>query len=202
MRPKLTYANVMATIAVFIALGGASYAATQLPKNSVGTGQLKNGAVTKRKISKKTVSSLRGATGPKGQMGPQGPMGPMGPGATAFEAEVPSDGGDHVLKNIDGVLLESLCVGSTAALDLKSENNSSTLDASGTANVTGFGVRGVDKAGTNQIGYVATGSPPLEVDLDLIVRNSEVSRSFFRIDAHVSNVDCRVWAMVTPSTSD
>jgi hypothetical protein len=28
---KLTYANVMATIAVFIALGGASYAATGLP---------------------------------------------------------------------------------------------------------------------------------------------------------------------------
>jgi hypothetical protein len=34
MRPKLTYANVMATIAVFIALGGASYASLKLPKNS------------------------------------------------------------------------------------------------------------------------------------------------------------------------
>ena len=46
LRPKLTYANVMATIAVFIALGGASYAATQLPKNSVGSKQLKKNAVT------------------------------------------------------------------------------------------------------------------------------------------------------------
>lgn len=36
IRGKLTYANVMATIAVFIALGGASYAAIKLPKNSVG----------------------------------------------------------------------------------------------------------------------------------------------------------------------
>lgn len=42
--PKLNYANVIATIALFIALGGAAVAAT-LPKNSVGTQQLKRGAV-------------------------------------------------------------------------------------------------------------------------------------------------------------
>jgi hypothetical protein len=33
--PRLTYANVVATVALFIALGGVGYAATQLPKNSV-----------------------------------------------------------------------------------------------------------------------------------------------------------------------
>jgi hypothetical protein len=47
---RLTYANVMATIALFVALGGASYAATQLPKNSVGTKQLKKEAVTGAKV--------------------------------------------------------------------------------------------------------------------------------------------------------
>ena len=31
---KLSYANVMATVAVFLALGGGAYAATQLKKNS------------------------------------------------------------------------------------------------------------------------------------------------------------------------
>lgn len=50
MRPKLNYANVMATIAVFIALGGASYAALKLPKNSVGTKQIKKNAVTGQKV--------------------------------------------------------------------------------------------------------------------------------------------------------
>lgn len=44
-RPKLNYANVIATIALFVALGGAAVAAS-LPKNSVGTQQLKRGAVT------------------------------------------------------------------------------------------------------------------------------------------------------------
>jgi hypothetical protein len=79
MRPKLTYANVMATIAVFIALGGASYAATQLPKNSVGTKQLKNGAVTKQKIANAAQKAFAGKQGLPGAPGPKGDAGPVGP---------------------------------------------------------------------------------------------------------------------------
>lgn len=76
---RLTYANVMATVAVFIALGGVGYAAIKLPKNSVGTKQLKKGAVTPAKISPATAMALRGAQGPAGSPGPQGPAGPAGP---------------------------------------------------------------------------------------------------------------------------
>lgn len=46
MRDKLTYANVMATFAVFIALGGTSYAAIALSRNSVRTQHIAPGAVT------------------------------------------------------------------------------------------------------------------------------------------------------------
>lgn len=63
LRGNLTYANVMATIAVFIALGGASYAAIKLPKNSVGTRQIKAGAVTGAKIKKGAVSAANLAPG-------------------------------------------------------------------------------------------------------------------------------------------
>lgn len=56
IRARLTYANVIATVALFIALGGSAYAATQLPRNSVGTAQLKNGAVTGRKVAKNTLT--------------------------------------------------------------------------------------------------------------------------------------------------
>lgn len=59
MRPKLSYANVMATIAVFIALSGASYAAFKLPKNSVGPKQLKKNAVTTAKIKNKAVTGAK-----------------------------------------------------------------------------------------------------------------------------------------------
>ena len=55
-RPKLNYANVIATLALFVALGGAAVAAG-LPKNSVGSKQLKSGAVTKRTLHQKAVSA-------------------------------------------------------------------------------------------------------------------------------------------------
>jgi hypothetical protein len=59
MRTRLTYANVMATIAVFIALGGASYAAFKLPKNSVGSRQLRKNSVTMAKIKKNAVNGTK-----------------------------------------------------------------------------------------------------------------------------------------------
>jgi len=71
-RPKLTFANVMVVILAFIVLGGGAYAASYLPRNSVGTKQIKNGAVTKRKISKGARRALRGATGPRGPQGEPG----------------------------------------------------------------------------------------------------------------------------------
>ncbi len=51
VRPRLTYANVVATVALFLALGGASYAALSLPRNSVGTPQFRNGSVTLPKLA-------------------------------------------------------------------------------------------------------------------------------------------------------
>jgi hypothetical protein len=54
---RLTYANVVATVALFIALGGGAYAAYRLPANSVGTKQIKNGAVTAKKIARGAVTA-------------------------------------------------------------------------------------------------------------------------------------------------
>lgn len=54
-RPRLTYANVVSTMCLFILLGGGAWAATQLPKNSVGTQQLKTDAVTSAKIDDGTI---------------------------------------------------------------------------------------------------------------------------------------------------
>jgi hypothetical protein len=54
--PRLTYANVIASLALFIALGGAAVAAG-LPKNSVGPNQIKKGAVTPKALRKGAVTS-------------------------------------------------------------------------------------------------------------------------------------------------
>jgi hypothetical protein len=78
IRRRVTYANVMATVAVFIALGGASYAATHLPKKSVGSAQLKSGAVTPSKLSAAAKQALRGEIGPIGPQGERGNDGASG----------------------------------------------------------------------------------------------------------------------------
>ncbi len=59
LRPRLSYSNVMATVAVFIALGGSTYAATQLKKNSVGPKQLKKNSITTAKIKNQAVTAAK-----------------------------------------------------------------------------------------------------------------------------------------------
>jgi hypothetical protein len=59
---KLNYSNVIASLALFVALGGVAVAAG-LAKNSVGTKQLKKNAVTAAKIKKGTVNSAKIAHG-------------------------------------------------------------------------------------------------------------------------------------------
>jgi hypothetical protein len=60
IRKRLTYANVMSSIAVFLVLGGATaLAASQLGKNSVGSKQLKKNAVTTAKLKDNAVSSAK-----------------------------------------------------------------------------------------------------------------------------------------------
>lgn len=80
--PRLTYANVIASLALFIALGGAAVAAG-LPKNSVGPQQIKKGGVTAKALRKKAVTS--GKIAPKavtaGKLGPNAVLpGNLGPG--------------------------------------------------------------------------------------------------------------------------
>ena len=79
---RLSYANVTATLALFIALGGTGYAAITLPRNSVGSNQIRPGAVSSSELKNRGVrlsdlaistrSALRGATGPAGVTGPAG----------------------------------------------------------------------------------------------------------------------------------
>jgi hypothetical protein len=50
-------ATMIASVALFVALGGTSYAAFSLPKNSVGSKQLKNNAVTTGKLKNNAVTT-------------------------------------------------------------------------------------------------------------------------------------------------
>jgi len=56
-RSKLTYANVVATLALFVALGGSSYAAIALSNNSVKSRHIGKGQVKRSDIGRNAVSS-------------------------------------------------------------------------------------------------------------------------------------------------
>jgi hypothetical protein len=86
--------NAVAYAALFLALGGTSYAAVRLPAGSVGTKELHSGAVTKTKLHRGAVTSavvqdhtLKAAdfargqltAGPRGDAGPKGDKGDPGP---------------------------------------------------------------------------------------------------------------------------
>jgi hypothetical protein len=104
IRDQATYANVVASVALFVAIGGTSYAAITLPRNSVGAQQIKpravgsselqpgsvgsrtvkNGSLNTRDLSRATRNALAGA---------QGPPGAPGAPAVAMRAAFNSGGG-------------------------------------------------------------------------------------------------------------
>ncbi|MEA2387487.1 MAG: hypothetical protein QOG41_260 [Thermoleophilaceae bacterium] len=77
IRRRLTFANVMSTIAVFIALGGTGYAVTSLPKDSVGAKQIRTGAVRSKEVKDRSLETRDFAPG-------QFPGGRPPPGARAW----------------------------------------------------------------------------------------------------------------------
>ena len=81
-RSCLSYANVMATIAVFIAMSGGAYALT-VPRNSVSTKQVKDYSLLRKDFKRGQLQP--GAQGPQGAQGRAGRPGPAGPaGLNAF----------------------------------------------------------------------------------------------------------------------
>jgi hypothetical protein len=93
---KHVRSHFIAYMALFFALGGTSFAAVNaLPKNSVGSPQIKNGSIQKVDISRRTVSTLRGLRGLRGPAGTQGPAGTVGPAGTQGPAGPAGAQGDQ-----------------------------------------------------------------------------------------------------------
>ena len=93
---KLTYANVISTLCLFLLLGGgAAFAATKLGKNTVGTRQLKNGAVTAAKVKSGSLLASNFAAG-------QLPAGPQGVKGETGKEGVPGEHGQQGKQGQEG----------------------------------------------------------------------------------------------------
>jgi hypothetical protein len=115
MRNKLpSPALIIAIAALVVALGGTSYAALKLGKNTVGTKQLKKNAVRSKKVADGTLlardfkagqlpAAKGGAPGPAGPQGPQGVPGePGAPGVPGPKGD-PGAKGDTGAKGAQGI---------------------------------------------------------------------------------------------------
>jgi hypothetical protein len=113
-RDRLTFANVTSMCALFVALSGIAYAGINLPRNSVGSKQIKRNAVKGPKVKPGSLRASdfragdlpegeRGPAGPQGVPGQQGLQGPAGPAGSADAfARVGSDAGRTIQPNVDG----------------------------------------------------------------------------------------------------
>jgi hypothetical protein len=94
IRSRTSFANAVSMVALFVALGGTSYAAAKLPKNSVGSAQIKTNGVGTSDVKN---GSLRGIDFRPGEL-PAGPQGLQGPQGLKGEPGVNGkDGKDGVL---------------------------------------------------------------------------------------------------------
>ena len=92
----------IALLALFVALGGTSYAAAKLPRGSVGNPQLRKSAVTSAKVkdgSLRTRDFRDGVLTP-GEVGPAGPQGPPG---SAGPAGRPGEQGPQGVQGVQGL---------------------------------------------------------------------------------------------------
>jgi hypothetical protein len=136
MRHKPSPALVVSLLALIVAMGGTSYAAIKLPKNSVGAAQLKKNAVTSAKVKNGSLlkSDFKSGQLPAGPQGLQGPAGPAGaPGKNGANAATSVTFADSA--------------GKTVADGANSADSTDTVACAAGAKATGGGVIVTDTDG-------------------------------------------------------
>jgi hypothetical protein len=108
-RARLTYANVMATIALFVALGGSSYAAIKVTGKNVKDNSLTTADIKNKSLLRK---DFKGGQLPAGAQGAPGKAGAQGrPGEDGFDGLDGANGADGA----DGSALAYAVVNPSAA---------------------------------------------------------------------------------------
>lgn len=109
---KLLREQTLGALALFVALSGTAYAATALPRNSVGPAQLKTGAVRSLDVGDRSLLRRDFKRGqlPAGPRGPRGPAGSEGsPGPAALALRTPIFGGARELGSLGGLSFVATC---------------------------------------------------------------------------------------------
>jgi len=222
---RLTYSNVTATLALFVALGGGAYAATSFVRGDgvIHACAARNGSLTlvqpgTRCRKGKTAiawnqagaqgpSGRQGGPGPRGEQGSKGepgapgvngPPGPQGPGAKSFNVHEPNKF-NGVLATQGGVEVHGVCEESPGPmyLDLAADEFAGTVFVSGEKAVE-TALTSVQEAGTNARAIVEASE---KGNLDVIATTTGVWSRFDIGGYHgAPGEGCNFWGLVTPGT--
>jgi hypothetical protein len=223
-------AMVVATVALFIALGGGAYAAVGNPfvgNRATIEGCVKNGVLDVVKAGKhcprgstplpfnevgpqgnQGLQGIQGPQGPQGSQGSagpkgdQGPPGPQGPGATSFFTTVAQGAGRTTLATLaNGVTLTGTCTSlPTVTLDVVTTASSHLLQLSGIGVSDGTLVPESSFDADTDVTVNAAGSASLQV-LARAVDFSLSGGKFESIEAHGQHANpCSFWGMIVPSS--
>src|SRR5947209_3913172 len=146
--------NVIAYLALFVALGGTSLAAANLPKHSVGTKQLKNRAVTNKKLADGAVTGSKVAD--NSLTGGQINAGTLGTVSSASHASNADQLGGKP-PSVFQTRIGGVCAANNAIQSINSDGTVS-CEPTGTGTITGV------TAGTGLIGGGSSGNVTLGAD--------------------------------------
>jgi hypothetical protein len=140
MRKRLTYANVVSTVCLFVVLGGTATAASKLLTGK----QIKNGSITGVDVKNRSLLSKdfkagqlpSGPQGPAGAQGVPGPQGPSGPSDAYNNGLYPGGAGIQLAPG--GWDVRALVRGDNSASGTPAELNC-TLTISSSADTVGPG---------------------------------------------------------------
>jgi hypothetical protein len=139
----MTFGNTVSLLALFVALGGTSYAVTKLPAKSVGSLQLKSNAVTSSKVKNGSLlkTDFRRGQLPAGARGATGAAGAKGdPGANGTNGANGAPGPAGVAAGYARVGATGTLDAGTPAQNRNVEQANIQHDAVATATTTGPGI--------------------------------------------------------------
>jgi hypothetical protein len=203
---------VVALLALFVAMGGVGYAAFKLPKNSVGSKQIKANAVKSAKVKDSSLrkadvapgqlragpAGKQGERGLKGDKGLRGKTGAPGTDTLTFEGQFENDANYHPITTINGLRISIYCdnLGSTG-LGLNVERVDSAHGFHGWGMQSSGAALGRAQVTADGIEVLGNGT----ADLDIVAKapGTGVTPGYTRIDLNgIVGTKCNYHATIIP----